>query len=71
MTNRERLTAMTDRERGLWMHNHPNICDTCSHANRHGDIKCDITNNHTSYDCINGYYEWLEQEADNETENNQ
>ena len=35
-----------------------------SHANRHGDIKCDITN-HTGYDCINGYYEWLEQEADN------
>lgn len=65
MTNRERLTAMTDRERGLWLHNHPNRCDTCSHANRHGDIKCDITN-HTGYDCINGYYEWLEQEADNE-----
>ena len=62
MTNRERLAGMTDRERALWMYNHPNRCDMCSHANRHGNIKCDITN-HTGYDCINGYYEWLEQEA--------
>lgn len=62
MTNRERLAAMTDRERGLWMYNHPSRCDACSHANKRSNIRCDITN-HTGYDCIEGRFEWLEQEV--------